>query len=233
MDSGRTCELASPVSFGPFPNSSTWSLIPYQDLLLYDNSASGYHGAWPGWAVSVSITLTDTHLRTPWELTGKPPGVSMPRVPPSGGGTGCACVQAFAAVPTLAQHWPSVRRPQRCGPSSGPLPGPGPSPLSGHTGGGRHLFSWEASPASGLCSGARTLLSCSLSQVLPRRVLWSHLSSRLGQLCQRTATPSAPSACRDVLIEWLSPRPAHLSSTHLPTTLSSVQFRSSVVSDSL
>ena len=233
MDSGRTCELASPVSFGPFPNSSTWSLIPYQDLLLYDNSASGYHGARPGWAVSVSITLTDTHLRTPWELTGKPPGVSMPRVPPSGGGTGCACVQAFAAVPTLAQHWPSVRRPQRCGPSSGPLPGPGPSPLSGHTGGGRHLFSWEASPASGLCSGARTLLSGSLSQVLPRRVLWSHLSSRLGQLGQRTATPSAPSACRDVLIEWLSPRPAHLSSTHLPTTLSSVQFRSSVVSDSL
>lgn len=34
VDSGRMCELASPVSFGPFPNSSTWSLTPYQDLLL-------------------------------------------------------------------------------------------------------------------------------------------------------------------------------------------------------
>ena len=60
---------------------------------------------------------------------------------------------------------------------------------------------------------------------MPHGVLWSHLSSCLGQLGQRTATPLELSACKDMLIEWLSPRPAHMSSAHLPTTLrfSSVQ----------
>lgn len=48
-------------------------------------------------------------------------------------------VWAFPAVPTLAQHWPSARRPQRGRPSPGPAAGP--SPLSGCAGGGRRLCS--------------------------------------------------------------------------------------------
>ena len=52
------------VTFWPFPNSSSWwwlisSMFLTRTSCLKTTHANGYCGAWPGWAVSVSVlTLT-------------------------------------------------------------------------------------------------------------------------------------------------------------------------------
>ena len=48
------------VSFRPFPNSSGWWWLISSVFLIriscYKTThANGYYGAWPGWAVSVSV----------------------------------------------------------------------------------------------------------------------------------------------------------------------------------
>lgn len=170
------------------------------------------------------MALTDTHLRTPRGKDWKTPRSVSAQSPTLGKGDRLCLCGPFQ----LSPHWLSTGHLHGALREAGHRLGPRQAP--------RHCLDAqaeegasaprEASPASGLHSGARTLLSGSLSQVLPHGVLWSHLSSRLRRSGQRTATPSALSARRDVLTEWLSPRPAHLSSTHPPTTLSSVQFSS-------
>ena len=52
--------LTRGVSFRPFPNSSgSWWLISYVVLIRISchktTHANGYYGAWPGWAVSISV----------------------------------------------------------------------------------------------------------------------------------------------------------------------------------
>ena len=58
LEGGQTCG----VSFWPFPNASGWWwLISSMFLTRFLTSchkithANGYYGAWPGWAVSVSV----------------------------------------------------------------------------------------------------------------------------------------------------------------------------------
>ena len=56
LGSGRTCG----VSFWPFPNSSGWRWLISSVFLTRishhkTTHASGYCGAWPGWAVSISV----------------------------------------------------------------------------------------------------------------------------------------------------------------------------------
>ena len=56
LGSGRTCG----VSFRPFPNSSGWwwlisSLFLTRTSCHKTTHANVYYGAWPGWAVSVSV----------------------------------------------------------------------------------------------------------------------------------------------------------------------------------
>ena len=50
LGSGRTCG----VSFWPFPNSSGWQWLI---RISYHKTthANGYYGAWPRWAVSISV----------------------------------------------------------------------------------------------------------------------------------------------------------------------------------
>ena len=48
------------VSFGPFPNSSGWWWLISSVFLISischkTTNANGYYGAWPGWAVSISV----------------------------------------------------------------------------------------------------------------------------------------------------------------------------------
>ena len=50
------------VSFRPFPNSSGWwwlisSVFPIRISCHKTTHANGYYGAWPGWAVSISVLL--------------------------------------------------------------------------------------------------------------------------------------------------------------------------------
>ena len=57
LGGARTCG----VSFRPFPNSSSWWWL-VSSLLLTRTSckitdANGYYAAWPGWAVSVTVSL--------------------------------------------------------------------------------------------------------------------------------------------------------------------------------
>ena len=55
------------VSFRPFPNSTDWWWLISSIFLIRvschkTTHASGYHGAWPGWAVSISVLpLTKPH----------------------------------------------------------------------------------------------------------------------------------------------------------------------------
>ena len=56
LESGRTRS----VSFQPFPNSSGWwwlisSIFPIRISCRETTHANGYYGAWPGWAVSISV----------------------------------------------------------------------------------------------------------------------------------------------------------------------------------
>ena len=56
LGSGRTCV----VSFRPFPNSSCWWWLISSVFLIRischkTTHANGYYGAWPGWAVSISV----------------------------------------------------------------------------------------------------------------------------------------------------------------------------------
>ena len=56
LGGGRTCG----VSFWPFPNSSGWwrlisSLFFTRTSCRKTTHANGYYGAWPGWAVSISV----------------------------------------------------------------------------------------------------------------------------------------------------------------------------------
>ena len=56
LGSGRT----SSVSFQPFPNSSCWWWLISSVFLIRischkTTHANGYYGAWPGWAVSISV----------------------------------------------------------------------------------------------------------------------------------------------------------------------------------
>ena len=67
LGGGRTCG----VSFWPFLNSSScWRLI--SSVFLTRTSchkithANGYYGAWPGWAVSISVLLlTEPEIKLP------------------------------------------------------------------------------------------------------------------------------------------------------------------------
>ena len=60
------------VSFQPFPNSSGWWWLIRSIFLIRischkTTHANGYYGAWPGWAVSISmLPLTHSHL---WKFT--------------------------------------------------------------------------------------------------------------------------------------------------------------------
>ena len=62
LGSGRT----RGVSFPPFPDSSGWWWLISSVFLIRischkTTHANGYYGAWPGWAVSISVLpLTDT-----------------------------------------------------------------------------------------------------------------------------------------------------------------------------
>ena len=73
LGSGRTCG----VSFRPFPNSSGWwwlisSLFLIRISCHKTPHANSYCGAWPGWAVSISVlpltipilTILDAHTYT-------------------------------------------------------------------------------------------------------------------------------------------------------------------------
>ena len=56
LGSGQTCG----VSFRPFPNSSGWWWLISSIFLIRISChktahANGYYGAWPGWAVSISV----------------------------------------------------------------------------------------------------------------------------------------------------------------------------------
>ena len=56
LGSGRTLD----VSFGSFPNSSSWwwliSFVFLSRISCHKTThANGYYGAWPGWAVSISV----------------------------------------------------------------------------------------------------------------------------------------------------------------------------------
>ena len=56
LGSGRT----GGVSFRPFPNSSVWWWLISSVFLTRischkTTHANGYYGAWPGWAVSISV----------------------------------------------------------------------------------------------------------------------------------------------------------------------------------
>ena len=56
LGSGRT----RGVSFRPFPNSSCWWWLTSSVFLIRISShktthANSYYGAWPGWAVSISV----------------------------------------------------------------------------------------------------------------------------------------------------------------------------------
>ena len=56
LGSGRT----RGVSFRPFPNSSGWWWLTSSVFLIRISShktthANSYYGAWPGWAVSISV----------------------------------------------------------------------------------------------------------------------------------------------------------------------------------
>ena len=56
LGGSRTCG----VSFWPFPDSSGWwwlisSVFLTRTSCLKKSHANGYYGAWPGWAVSVSV----------------------------------------------------------------------------------------------------------------------------------------------------------------------------------
>ena len=56
LGGGQTCG----VSFWPFPNSSGWwwhisSMFLTRTSCRKTTHANGYYGAWPGWAVSVSV----------------------------------------------------------------------------------------------------------------------------------------------------------------------------------
>ena len=65
LGSGRTCG----VSFRPFPNSSGWWWLISSVFLVRipchnTTHTNGYYGAWPGWAVSISVLP----LTVPWSL---------------------------------------------------------------------------------------------------------------------------------------------------------------------
>ena len=52
--------LTRGVSFQPFPNSSCWWWLISSVFLIRischkTSHANGYYGAWPGWAVSISV----------------------------------------------------------------------------------------------------------------------------------------------------------------------------------
>ena len=56
LGSGQT----GSVSFRPFPNSSSWWWLITSVFLIRischkTTHANGYYGAWPGWAVSISV----------------------------------------------------------------------------------------------------------------------------------------------------------------------------------
>ena len=56
LGSGWTCS----VSFQPFPNSSSWWWLISSIFLIRischkTTHGDGYYGAWPGWAVSISV----------------------------------------------------------------------------------------------------------------------------------------------------------------------------------
>ena len=56
LGSGQTCA----VSFRPFPNSSGWWWLISSVFLIKischkTTHANGYYGAWPGWAISISV----------------------------------------------------------------------------------------------------------------------------------------------------------------------------------
>ena len=60
----------SGVSFRPFPNSSGWWWLIFSVFLIRischkTTHANGYYGAWPGWAVSISV-LPLTSPITSW-----------------------------------------------------------------------------------------------------------------------------------------------------------------------
>ena len=71
LGGGQTCG----VSFWPFPNSSGWwrlisSLFLTRPSCPKTTRANGYYGAWPGWAVSISVLpLTVVRMDTiiSWE----------------------------------------------------------------------------------------------------------------------------------------------------------------------
>ena len=66
LGSGRTGSISS----RPFPNSSGWWWLISSVLLIRischkTTHANGYYGAWPGWAVSISVLpLTTGHIWT-------------------------------------------------------------------------------------------------------------------------------------------------------------------------
>ena len=56
LGSGQTCH----VSFRPFPNSSGWWWLISSVFLIRischkTTNANSYYGAWPGWAISISV----------------------------------------------------------------------------------------------------------------------------------------------------------------------------------
>ena len=63
---GQTCG----VSFGPFPNSSSWwsiisSVFLTRTFCRKTTHANGYYGVWPGWEISISVFLLTTKYMHP------------------------------------------------------------------------------------------------------------------------------------------------------------------------
>ena len=69
LGGGQTCG----VSFWPFPNSSSWwrlisSMFLTRTSCHKTTHANGYYGAWPGWAVSISVLPLTTLVRQQYLL---------------------------------------------------------------------------------------------------------------------------------------------------------------------
>ena len=62
------------VSFWPFPNSSGWWWLISSIFLIRischkTTHANGYYGAWPGWAVSISVLPLTQLLGLDWQTS--------------------------------------------------------------------------------------------------------------------------------------------------------------------
>ena len=95
LGSGCTCG----VSFWPFPNSSGWWWLIGSTFLTRTSCritihANGYYGAWPGWAVSISVLPLTGH-----ETRVKAHTFHLPSLGLEGKARSCLCCTAASAAP--------------------------------------------------------------------------------------------------------------------------------------